>query len=255
MSRSPITLKIGGRSAEDDALVSTLGGEVAELKDPVAVVHGGGFLVSELQQRYGLTPRFESGVRMTSREEMPLVDMALAGGMNTRLVRLFANGGVNAVGVSGCDGRTLLAESVTPPDNHTGRILRTDPHLIQLLLDNGYTPLISSVSMDGNAEGLNINADDAALALAASLKSSTLIFISDVPGIMGEDQMLISTLDEKSAEAAISSGVISGGMIPKIRASFKALREGVSEVIIGSYGKKSDLDALLLGEGCTRLIR
>lgn len=277
--QSITVLKIGGRAASDSRMIMELGRElrtlsageatspttpaapgksprVAAATDSFVVVHGGGSELSALMERYGYTPRFVDGVRSTSEEEMPLVDMALAGKMNTALVRLLGSVGLNPVGLSAQDGGMVTGKPVVMADgtgSRTGTPVAADGALLRRLLQAGYTPVVSPVSRDETWNGLNINADEIALAVAQALEAKGLIFFSDIPGILDGDRV-IDRLTIPQAREAIESGVISGGMIPKVRSSLAALEGGVGSIIIGEYKEPGDLGALAAGRKGTVLL-
>jgi acetylglutamate kinase len=245
-----ITLvKIGGRPLAEaeslDILCRELTGLAARI--PLALVHGGGSEVSRVSRRFGLEPRFVDGLRQTSREEMDVVEMVLAGSMNTLLVRSMVHRGLKAVGLTGCDAGLLTAQALSP-ESRTGRIGAVDITLLTALLQGGYIPVCSSVAMDADGDALNINADEAALELAAALGAARLIYLSDVPGIMLEGKV-VNRLDRKRAEKKIAEGEIAGGMIPKVRSSFEGLARGIGEIIIGSCSGPGELRALIEGAG------
>lgn len=242
-----VVIKAGGRAAENRAALESLASEIHGLSDLVrfVFVHGGGAAVSSIQQTYGVEPRFIDGKRLTSPSEMDLVDMGLSGLMNTCLVRLFQKQGLQAIGLSGVDGALFTGASLTDPaENRTGEVIEVKPELILLLEKEGYLPVVCSVSTDREGNGININADEAALALAVALKADDLLFISDIPGIMKEGTVALS-LNKKEAEQWITEGTIAGGMIPKVQSSLTALAQGVGTIVIGDYKKKGDLEGLL----------
>ncbi|MDA3852501.1 MAG: acetylglutamate kinase [Spirochaetaceae bacterium] len=252
-----VLIKTGGRAAEDSEALIQLAQEMKRLSGEYAftVVHGGGAAVSAIQKTYGMEPLFIHGKRITSPLEMDLVDMGLAGLMNTYLVRLFVTQGLKAVGLSGADAGLFTAESVgdhNGKENRTGRIISSDVELIHHLESKGYLPVISSVSMDEQGLAMNINADEAALALAVALKADDLIFISDIPGIL-KDNIVIPSLDQHQAHQLIEDSVINGGMIPKVESSLKALNAGRGYIIIGNYNKLGDLQGLLDKQKGSRL--
>jgi acetylglutamate kinase len=256
-SAETVTIKIGGRAATEKEDLSNLLREMAELNDTFRfiLIHGGGAEVSKVTEVFGLQPKFKEGVRMTSPEEMDIVDMVLAGKMNKYLVRM-CNRFMNAVGISGSDGRLFTGKCISCDDENevtcTGEVETVDPKLLCLLIENGYTPVISSTSMDQDGKPLNINADEAALAIASALPSTHLLFLSDVPGILKHEE-IIRELTEESVEREITAGTISGGMIPKVRSSVEALKSGVGEIIIGRYGRQGDLNRLLAGKTGSRI--
>ena len=190
---------------------------------------------------------------MTSREEMKYVDMVLAGKVNKQLVRIFQNKGINAVGLSGCDGKIFTGKNISK-DNQTGDITDVDARLLKILLSNDYFPVISSVSMDNKGNGLNINADSAALSIAENIKAFALIFFSDIPGIL-KNGKVIPSLTPKEISAEIESGTISGGMIPKVQASVNALDNGINEIVIGEYSRVGSLGELMKGKKGTTIIK
>jgi acetylglutamate kinase len=253
-----ILVKIGGRAAERTADLSALCDEMLPLsrEHQVILVHGGGAEVTAVSRRLGIETVFHDGVRLTSPEEMDIVDMVLAGKINKQLVRLLRTRGVNAVGLSGSDGGIFTGRAVSAPrtsaQTRTGEITGTDERLLILLLSNGYLPVVSSPSMDAEGRGLNINADSAAFGLAARLRATALVFLSDIPGILSEGSV-IQALSADEARALIAKGVIQGGMIPKVTASLEAMNGGVHKVIIGQYEGAGSLGRLLEGKQGTRL--
>lgn len=242
-----VLIKIGGRAASDDKALAALASEMATLKNDYnfIFVHGGGAEVTRISEIFGHSAVFENGVRKTTPAEMEVVDMVLGGKMNKYIVRLFASNGLNAVGISGADGAIFTGTAVGE-DSRTGKVTKTEPKLLDLMTNNGFLPVISSVSMDKNGSALNINADEAALAVATSIPVDALIFISDIQGIMKDDQ-IIHQLTAVEIQQEIDAGVISGGMIPKAESSVEALRKGVNTVIIGGYNTGGDLTGLLTG--------
>lgn len=259
-SKPIIVVKIGGRPAASMERLDSLMKDMAELgaQYHFALVHGGGAEVSELTRHFGLEPQFIDGIRMTTQEEMRLVDMVLGGSMNTRLLRRACLAGLEAVGLSGVDGGLFQCQSIgESPDgriNRTGRVVSVNPRVVAHQFAGGFTPILSSISVDDQGEGLNINADDAALALAEALQARSLIFISDIPGVLKADAV-IHSLTPRGIEEEIKSGVIQGGMIPKVRASAGALSQGVEAVTIGDYHNQGDLDLLIRGSKGTKITR
>ena len=173
-------IKIGGRAASEKTALHAFLKEISILASRYhfILVHGGGAEVSEVTAKFGLTPVFKDGIRMTTPEEMDIVDMVLAGKMNKYLVRMCGRY-MPAVGLSGSDGKLFTGVRLACGDGETtctGEITEVDVSLLRLLLENGYTPVISSTSMDGDGTALNINADEAALAVAAAIPAKHLIF-------------------------------------------------------------------------------
>lgn len=247
-----VLIKIGGQVASNKKLLKELACEINAINDTrFFIVHGGGVQVTSLSEKLGLKAVFENGKRKTTPEEMDVVDMVLAGKMNKYIVRLFSSCGLNTVGISGADGKIFTGKRVSQ-DSRTGEITETNPELLSLLLKGKFLPIISSVSMDKDGTPLNINADDVALAVAKSIPVDDLIFISDIPGIL-KNNNLIKSLNITNMRQEIEAGVITGGMIPKVESSAMALQAGVKSVIIGGYLQKGDLANLLDGNKGTKI--
>jgi acetylglutamate kinase len=251
-----IVIKIGGKAAEKEESLAALCDEMLTLsKDHrFLLVHGGGAEVTALSRKLGIEPVFRDGIRQTTPEEMDIVDMVLGGKVNKRLVRLLRTRGLDAVGLSGADGGVVKGTPLGGTDggNHTGEVASIDTRLLELLLGNGFLPVLSSVSMDEEGRGLNINADAAAFAIAAHLQAAALVFFSDIPGIL-RDGSILQALSSAEAKDLIARGVVIGGMIPKVTASLDALERGVRKVIIGQYEERGSLARLLEGKQGTRL--
>lgn len=242
-----IVIKTGGKVAVSGPELTALIHEIGILKEQYnfILVHGGGAEVTQTSKVYGLEAKFIDGVRMTTEPEMQIVDGVLAGRINKRLVRHFEASGIPAVGLSGNDGSIFIGESIDPKkNNRTGKVVTSNPLLLNTLLDTGFTPIISSVSMDIDGGSLNINADEAALAISKSLKAEKVIFISDIPGILKNNKVL-EVMTPQSIKKEIEDEVISGGMIPKVNASIDAILHGVKTVTISNYIKSGDLKLLL----------
>ena len=247
MKKETVLIKIGGRAAAAESSLKDLVREMVGLKNAYdfILVHGGGAEVSRITKIFGIEPVFKDGIRMTSVPEMEIVDMVLAGKMNKSLVRMFVSLGMKAVGLSGSDGEFFTGSSIDPSaGSRTGRVERVNPEAALLLLRAGYLPVVASTSMDRAGGGLNINADEAALEIAQAIRADGLVFLSDIPGIL-KNGVVVKSLDEAAALREIDAGVISGGMIPKVKSSLEALHGGVKAVVIGEFTAYGDLALLL----------
>jgi len=226
MQKKIIVVKIGG---------STLGNHDTTLEDLVTlqkqgkslvVVHGGAKVTSEWLARLGIPTSFVNGFRVTDAETLKVVAAALGGLVNKELVVAIQALGGKAVSLSGCDGNLLWASIKSPELGYVGEIVAVDPTPLKLLLDAGYMPLVSPVSF-GSVEGrtmlLNINGDTAAGEIAAALAAEKLIFLTDVDGIHDGSGKAIPMLNLAEAKNMLVSGAASGGMVPKIEASIRAL--------------------------------
>ena len=251
-----ILVKIGGRAAEDRSSLAALCDELTVISRDLRVVlaHGGGAEVTAVSKKLGIEAVFRDGVRQTSAEEMDIVDMVLGGKINSQLVRMLRARGLNAAGVRGSDGGTFTGQPIggAGSSTRTGEITKVDPQLLTALLDAGYLPVLASTSMDAEGGGLNINADTAAFQVAAALGAGVLVFLSDIPGVL-RDGSVVQALSEAEAGDLVKLGVIAGGMVPKVTASFEAMSRGVKKVIIGRYDGPGALGRLLEGKEGTRL--
>lgn len=210
------------------------------------VVHGGGPQIGNLLGRLGIKSQFIAGLRVTDSETMEVVEMVLVGKVNQEIVTAINSLGGNAVGASGKDGRIIVAKKIDISKiaedgtdipqgadlGMVGEVEMVNPHLIQVLERAGFIPVIAPVGFDEEGRSYNINADHVAGKIAGALSAEKLILLTDVPGILDEEKNLISSLTEAKAKEFMKRGVISSGMIPKVRCATEALREGVNKAHI-----------------------
>ena len=236
----PIVVKIGG---------STLGSHDTSLRDlvtlqregaEVVVVHGGGNVISQWMQRHGIPPRFVGGLRVTDAASLDIVVAVLTGLINKELVSQIQQLGGSAIGLSGIDGCMLECKIADPQLGFVGEVASVNCGPIRTLLDAGYIPMIAPLGRhleDGSENAgcaLNINGDTVAGELARALAAERLIFLTDVTGVMDGGGRVISRLDRRRANILFGSGVIQGGMIPKLSACLRALeRSPVADIIDG----------------------
>jgi acetylglutamate kinase len=195
------------------------------------IVHGGGRRLSGWLDRLGIASRFDEGRRVTDDEALPVAVAVLRGLVNAELVASLVGLGVPAVGISGADGGMIRAERV-PELGRVGRVSRVEAALVDALLAGDFVPVVAPIAVDEDGQLCNVNADEVAAGLAASL-SGRLVLLSDTDGVRGGDGRRIDRLDAAGAEALISSGVISAGMIPKVRGALAVVAAGGREVVIG----------------------
>jgi acetylglutamate kinase len=234
-------IKIGGRVQRDPGLAGALAQLWADAPGGFCVVHGGGETISTLQTKLGGAPRFVDGRRVTTIDDIEVLRMALSGVANKRLVDSLSTKGIDAVGISGEDGSLIVARVMSAVLGRVGEVVEVNDTLLRTLLAGGFLPVVSPVARDGespNGGALNVNADDAAAAIAASLEAEELLLISDVSGVM-IGGVAAASLTEDEAARAIESGIATEGMVTKLRAALDALCRGVPRVRIGG------LDALL----------
>lgn len=250
-----IVVKIGGVAATDAKLLNALLSEFVPLAGKAVLVHGGGKEVTALSEKFGLTAEFRDGIRLTSPAEMEVVDMVLGGKINIDLVRRARALGLDAVGLGGQDGGLFIGEArvFDGKASRTGKITSASAQLLETLTNAGYFPIVNSTSTDAAGAGLNINADEAAQEVAIAARAEALIFISDIAGVL-KDGAVIPRLDGPGMEAEIASGVIGGGMVPKVRSARQAVEAGVGRVVIGGYKTVGDLAKLLSGAAGTTIV-
>ena len=241
-------MKIGGRVQSDPALPRLLA-EAALTGDEFVVVHGGGDEVTALQRRLGSEPTFIGGRRVTTEEDMEIVRMVLSGSVNKRLVRQLLDAGVAAIGISGEDGGLLPALLLDGGAlGAVGEPLNADARPVEALIGAGFVPVISPLGRHAETgQGLNVNGDDAAAAIAGALRADELLFLADVPGVLDTSGSLLPVISADAVDDLIASGIARGGMSAKLQAARRALAAGVSAVRIG------DINALLNLAAGTRL--
>lgn len=201
----------------------------------VVLVHGGGPEINDLMKRLGKEPTFIDGLRMTDQETMDIVQMALAGKINKTLVNLLEMKGGKALGISGMDGRLIQAKTRDPRLGYVGDITHIHVKPVLDLLEKGYIPVISTIGCDREGHVYNINGDTAAAHIAGALQAQRMILMTDIDGILRDKEdpsSLIPEMTLAEAKELCDTGVVSGGMIPKLNCCIEAIREGVKNVVI-----------------------
>jgi acetylglutamate kinase len=229
-------VKIGGRAQSDPRIADALCQAWKSSPDNLCIVHGGGDEISSLQRALGRETTFVGGRRVTSRSDLDLLRMVLSGVVNKRLVNGLVAAGVPAVGLSGEDDAMISAELIDAASlGLAGRPSAINVKLLRVLMGAGYVPVISPVAYDatgGVGGALNVNGDDAAAAIAASLEAEELVLIVDVEGVRDVRGDLAPFLSVESSQELISSGVAAGGMAAKLESAQAALLAGVDRVRI-----------------------
>ena len=202
----------------------------------IIVTHGGGKLITEWLGKQGLTTRFVRGERVTDQASLEVVIAVLTGLVNKEIVSSIQNRGGWAVGISGIDGGLIQASIKNAELGYVGTITKVNTAPLEVLLEAGYIPVVSPISLhpvpEAREMGLNINADTVAGEIAVAIGAERLIFLTDVVGVCDQSGKLIPQLSPGEAEALIASGVASGGMIPKIKACLRALPNTSTSCII-----------------------
>jgi len=235
-----VVVKYGGSAMLDDNLQNNVIKDVALLKligmQPI-IVHGGGREITKWLSLMGHESRFVEGLRVTDAQTMEVAEMVL-GRVNKNLVQMVEKLGVKAAGISGKDGSTLKVEKryVNGQDiGFVGNIKHVNTDLIDTLIANDFVPVIAPIGIDDVYQNYNINADDAACAIATAVKAEKLVFLTDIEGVYADPNdksSLISVLTLKMADELMASGFIGGGMLPKLKNCVDAVRNGVSRVHI-----------------------
>lgn len=233
-----IVVKYGGNAMINDELKDAVMGDIVLLSligIKVVLVHGGGPEITQMLKKTGKETAFVNGLRVTDKETVDIAQMVLAGKVNKNLVNLLHMKGGKAIGLCGIDGHMIHAEQLNPDLGYVGEItdINTDPILD--VLEKGYIPVISTVGCDNEGNVYNINADTAASKIAGILKAESLISMTDVDGILrdkDDPSTLISKIFVSEAPQLMASGIISGGMIPKVECCIEAIRRGVKKVFI-----------------------
>jgi len=187
------------------------------------LVHGGGPEITAMSERLGLEARFRDGLRVTDAATMDVVKMVLTGKVNPELVASINRLGGQAVGLSGEDGPSIIAEELDPNLGLVGRVVQVNPEPITAMLERNYIPVIASVGLGYDGNAYNINADTAAAEVAVALGAAKLILMTDVPGVLDGKRRVISELSRSAAERLVAGGQVSGGMIPKLQACLRSL--------------------------------
>ncbi len=268
-------IKFSGKVTENRENLLSLAEELALLHQVgirICVVHGGGKQLSELAQKLGVVQTVIEGRRVTDDDTLELATMIFRGKINTEILSALRHRGIQAVGLSGVDGGVITAERRPPKDvvnrqtgetetvdfGHVGDVVDVDARLINLLLENDYLPVVSSLGADDDGRIYNINADTIASEIAERLEAEKLILLSDVNGIYldpSDDTTKINRLTSAEARELINSGRATGGMIPKLEGLISLLERGVrSAHVIGGLERNGLLSEVFTDQGTGTMI-
>lgn len=257
-----IVIKYGGNAMvseelklqvmEDIVLLSLIGVK------PV-LVHGGGPEISEMLKKVGKESKFVDGLRVTDKETAEIVQMVLAGKINKQLVNLLGEHGGSAIGISGIDAHLIEAEVKDERLGFVGEITKVNVKPILDLLENDYIPVVSTVGCDNEGNAYNINADTAASFIAGAMGAERLITMTDIPGILrdtSDPDSIIKCVDINEAKELFETGIISGGMIPKVQCCIDAIEMGVKKVtILDGRVPHAILLEMLTNEGAGTMVK
>lgn len=236
-----VVIKYGGSAMSDENIKRTIIQDITLMKlvgmNPV-IVHGGGPEINEALSQLGIEHKFVDGLRVTDKKTMEVAEMVLTGKINKSIVSDLQKQGINAVGISGKDGK-LIEASKKLSNGHdlgfVGKIDKINPEILNTLIDNGFIPIISPIGSDKEGNSYNINADYVAAAIAGELKAQKLVFLTDTEGVLknfNDKSSVISVLPAEEIQILIENQTIKGGMIPKIECCEKAVNQGVKAVHI-----------------------
>ena len=255
IQRSLFVVKLGGALLDDSAALSATIDSICALHTArpgsVIVVHGGGSSVDRHLAKLGMPTEKRDGIRLTPPDQMIEISAVLSGRVNATIVAELLARGSSAVGLSLADG--FLTSSITTTrysfnPGRVGEVVGGDAKLVHTLLNAGFLPIISSVAVDAGGDLLNVNADDAAAAIARIVGATRLIFLTDVSGVLDQDGALISKITAPEVATLIEQGVIYGGMIPKINNALATATETGVCVVIAGWRDKNILARLADGE-------
>jgi len=262
-----LVIKYGGNAMVSDELRDSFAKDVVLMKyvgfHPV-VVHGGGPQIDEALAEFGVQSERLDGLRVTDERTMKVVEMVLGARLNKEIVSLIGNHGGRAVGITGRDDHFVRAEKIERMETRSGRevdpgrvgrVTQVNPDLPRRLALGGFIPVIAPVAVDAQGRALNVNADTVAGKVAEALEARKLVLMTDIEGVKDENGDVLSSIDAARTEAMIESGVISGGMIPKIRCALDAIAGGVGKAhIIDGRTRHAALLELFTDEGIGTMI-
>ncbi|HEX8940394.1 MAG TPA: acetylglutamate kinase [Candidatus Limnocylindrales bacterium] len=238
-----LVVKLGGTTLAEQRQVLEEVAVVARRR-PVVVVHGGGKRMTEWLDRLGVASRFEAGLRVTDAAALEVAAAVLRGVVNSELVAALRDLGVDAVGLSGVDGGLLVAERV-PAMGLVAHVVGLRRDLLDALLVTGQVAVVAPLARDEQGIVCNVNADDAAAGIAAGLGARQLVLLTDVDGVRDGSGQRLATLTAGEAETLIETGVIEGGMVPKVRAALSALRLPGAEAVVADGAAPRALERAL----------
>lgn len=251
-------IKIGGSLLDAPSLRSDIAGQIAAVAKAgvaVTVVHGGGKQMTQFLEERGIRSTFVGGLRVTTEETIDAVLKVLAGTVNTQLVAALNAAGAKAVGLTGIDANLAIAERFDAQLGFVGKVVSSDTHVLKALAHASLVPVVACVAGGAHGEIFNVNGDWMAVAIASSWEANRLVFLTDVPGVMGEDKTIIPTLTIAECEGLMQSGVATGGMQAKLTAAVEAVANGVHEVRIVKGSDESIIRRIFDGEETgTRII-
>lgn len=246
--KKPLVIKIGGAILEKDSALIELLKVVSQLQDQaVVLVHGGGCVVDEMLAQANFTTTKKDGLRVTPKEQMPLISGILAGTVNKSIVATAVSMKIPAVGLALTDGNMVSCQLSGQGLGQVGIPKAQSSQLIDILLKTNFFPIISSIGSLDNGELVNVNADDAAV-IICQLLNADLLLLTDVNGVKDAEGQYLESLNSEQANALIDTGVIAGGMIAKVNAALQAARQLRRSIAVASWQSPEQIVDLLNGE-------
>ena len=257
-----VVIKYGGNAMVNESLKQQVMEDIVLLwliGVKVVLIHGGGPEISSMMEKLGKEPKFINGLRVTDKETIDIVQMVLAGKVNKDLVNLLQTKGGHAIGLSGIDGGILECQMKDESLGYVGKITKVRTQPIEDILEKNYIPVVSTVASDRQGNAYNINGDTAAAHIAGALGAERLIMMTDIAGILkdkDDPSTLIPEITVSEAKGLYETGVISGGMIPKVDCCIDAIEHGVENVVImDGRIPHSILMELLTDEGAGTMVK
>jgi acetylglutamate kinase len=253
-----VLIKLGGTLLDAAESRHRLASEIASAVKQgleAVVVHGGGKQMTRYLEARGIETHFVNGLRVTTPQVLDAVVKVLAGSVNQELVSAFVACGAPAVGLSGMDALLTEARQMSEELGWVGKPVRSDARLLNALLGAGYLPVIACVAGNRQGQFFNVNADQMAVSVAGALQAEKLLFLTDVDGVRGENNVIHSALNPDQCRQLIDSGIATGGMRAKLESAVEALQTGTAEVIIAPGAAPGIVGKLLAGDPIgTRLV-
>jgi acetylglutamate kinase len=253
-----VLIKIGGTLLDSTETRARLATEIAQAVREglqAVVVHGGGKQMTRYLADRGIETRFVNGLRVTTPEVLDAVLKVFAGSVNQELVGALIASGARAVGLSGMDALLTEACRMSEELGFVGKPTQSNPQLLDLLIDNSYLPVIACVAGDRQGRFYNVNADQMAVSLACAIRAEKLLFLTDVEGVRGQDNVIYSTLGLETSRQLIDAEIATSGMRAKLEAATDAIRAGLPEAVIAPGASPGAIGKLLLGKDIgTRLV-
>lgn len=247
---NPLVIKLGGVLLDTQDALEKLFTVISQYKQqyqrPLVIVHGGGCVVDELMNKLALPVVRRNGLRVTPVDQIDIIVGALSGIANKTLLAEAKKHQLVSVGLSLADGNSVVVKQISQELGCVGEASKGDPKLLNMLLTNGYLPIISSIGITDSGHLMNVNADHAAVAIAKTIDAD-LVLLSDVAGVLDQNKQRIASLTEQQADHLIDQGVITDGMVVKVKSAFEAAKMLARPIDIASWKESEQLIALFNG--------